>query len=288
MALYAIGDIQGCREALEDLLQQINFDPRHDRLWCAGDLVARGPDSLGTLRLLKSLGAAADTVLGNHDLHLLAAHFGLIQPKDRDLIQPILDAPDREELMHWLRHRPMLLHDKKWDCVLTHAGIPPGWSLEAACGYAHEVETALQGPDIHSFLAAMYGNEPAAWSEALTGPTRLRVITNFLTRMRLLNAEGAMDFVYKEDLRIVPPGLHPWFMLPNPALTTRRVLFGHWAAIAGHTGNPRFIGLDTACVWGGCLTAYRLDDEKTFSSHRGCNSAPASAQAPSTSGKHCR
>lgn len=270
MALYAIGDVQGCREALEDLLDRINFDPAQDCLWFAGDLVARGPDSLGVLRLVKNLGKAADSVLGNHDLHLLAAHYGLHQPKPRDLTQAILDAPDREALMEWLRQRPLLLSDKGFDCVLTHAGIPPGWSLKAARGHAREVETALQGPDIRSFLAGMYGNEPAAWSDGLTGTTRLRVITNFLTRMRLVSVDGIMDFEHKDDLSIIPPGLHPWFMLPNPALQSGRVLFGHWAALAGHTGSRRFIGLDTGCVWGGHLTAYRLDDGKSFASRRGC------------------
>ena len=176
--------------------------------------------------------------------------------------------------MDWLRQRPLLLHDKELDCVLTHAGIPPGWSLKAARRLAREVEIALQGTDIRSFLAGMYGNEPALWSDTLTGSTRLRVITNFLTRMRLVGVDGAMDFEHKEDLSIIPPGLHPWFMLPNPALTTGRVLFGHWAAIAGHTGSKRFIGLDTACVWGGCLTALRLDDGKYFSSRRGCTESP--------------
>lgn len=274
MALYAIGDIQGCREALEDLLERIRFDPANDRLWFAGDLVARGPDSLGTLRLIRSLGTAAETVLGNHDLHLLAAYYGLSRLKPRDLTQPVLDAPDCAELMDWLRHRPLLLHDKTLDCVLTHAGIPPGWSLKSARYLAREVETALQGSDIRSFLAGMYGNEPALWSDSLTGSTRLRVITNFLTRMRLVSVDGAMDFEHKEDLSIIPPGLHPWFMLPNPALTTGRVLFGHWAAIGGHTASTRFIGLDTACVWGGCLTALRLDDGKSFTSRRGCTGIP--------------
>jgi bis(5'-nucleosyl)-tetraphosphatase (symmetrical) len=271
MALYAIGDIQGCREALEDVLERIKFDPARDRLWFAGDLVARGPDSLGTLRLIKSLGPAAETVLGNHDLHLLAAHYGLSRLKPRDLTQPILDAHDRDELMGWLRHRPLLLHDKNLDCVLTHAGIPPGWSLKAARGYAREVEDVLQSKDAHLFLADMYGNEPALWSDELKGTARLRAITNFLTRMRLVSIEGTMDFEHKEDLSIIPPGLHPWFMLPNPALKTGRVLFGHWAAIAGVTGSKRFIGLDTACVWGGCLTVYRLDDGKSFTSRRGCS-----------------
>ncbi len=273
MALYAIGDVQGCREALEDLLDLIRFDPAHDRLWFAGDLVARGPDSLGVLRLVKSLGGAAETVLGNHDLHLLAAHYGKAKPKARDLTQPIFNAPDRDELMAWIRLRPLCLEDNALDCMLTHAGIPPGWSRKQTRKRAREVEAALQGPDIESFLADMYGNEPAVWSNELNGTTRLRVITNFLTRMRLVDSNGRMDFVYKEDLNAIPAGLQPWFSLPNPALDTGRILFGHWAAIAGATHNPRIIGLDTGCVWGGCLTAYRVDDGKSFSSRRGCVAA---------------
>ena len=273
MALYAIGDVQGCREALEDLLDLIRFDPAQDRLWLAGDLVARGPESLEVLRLVKSLGPAVDSVLGNHDLHLLAAHYGYAKPKSRDLTQPIFAAPDRDELMEWLRHRPLLLADEAFDCVLTHAGIPPGWSLKKTRKLAREVEAALQSPDIESFLGDMYGNEPAQWSDELRGTTRLRVITNFLTRMRLVSVEGVMDFAYKEDLSAIPPGLHPWFSLPNPALTVRRVLFGHWAALAGITGDKRIIGLDTGCVWGGHLTAYRVDDGKSFASRRGCIAA---------------
>lgn len=272
MALYAIGDVQGCREALEDLLDLIRFNPARDRLWLAGDLVARGPDSLGVLRLVKSLDNT-ETVLGNHDLHLLAAHYGHARPKARDLTQPVFDAPDRAELMDWLRHRPLLLEDEGLDCVLTHAGIPPGWSQKKTRKLAREVEAALQGPDIESFLGDMYGNEPAQWSDELSGTTRLRVITNFLTRMRLISVDGCMDFAYKEDLTTLPDGLHPWFSLPNPALDTRRVLFGHWAAIAGITGSKRFVGLDTGCVWGGHLSAYRVDDGKTFRSRRGCQAA---------------
>ena len=270
MALYAIGDVQGCREALEDLLEQIHFDPACDRLWLAGDLVARGPDSLGVLRLVISLGKAAESVLGNHDLNLLAAHYGVAKVKARDLTQPILDAPDRDALMNWLRHRPLLLEDKRLNCVLTHAGIPPGWSLKQTRKRAHEVEQTLQGHDIQHFLANMYGNEPSHWFNALEGVTRLRVITNFLTRMRLVDAEGRMDFLYKEDLTGIPEGLQPWFSLPNPDLTVGRVLFGHWAALQGVTGSERFIGLDTGCVWGGCLSAYRVDDGQFFRSRRGC------------------
>ncbi|MGH8491929.1 MAG: symmetrical bis(5'-nucleosyl)-tetraphosphatase [Moraxellaceae bacterium] len=273
MALYAIGDVQGCREALEDLLTLIRFDPARDRLWFAGDLVARGPDSLGVLRLVKSLGPAAESVLGNHDLHLLAAHYGLSKPKARDLTQAIFNAPDRAELMAWIRQRPLCLEDEALDCILTHAGIPPGWSCKQTRKRAREVEAALQSPDIESFLGDMYGNEPAVWNSNLEGTTRLRVITNFLTRMRLVDLDGRMDFAYKEDLTAIPPGLHPWFSLPNPATGSTRILFGHWAAIAGATEHPRIIGLDTGCVWGGCLTAYRVDDGKSFSSSRGCVAA---------------
>lgn len=278
MALYAIGDVQGCREALEDLLERIRFDPATDRLWFAGDLVARGPDSLGVLRLVKSLGDAAETVLGNHDLHLLAVHYGLGKPKSRDLTQPVLDAHDRKPLMDWLRRRPLFLHDAGHDAVLTHAGIPPGWSADDTRSRAREVETALRGPEIESFLADMYGNEPDAWSPALTGTTRLRVVTNVLTRMRLVDADGHMDFLFKEDLATIPDGLLPWFRLPNPALASRLVLFGHWAALNGETGSARFVGLDTGCVWGGHLTAYRVDDGQRFTSRRGCgNQQPGDA-----------
>ncbi len=272
MALYAIGDVQGCRAALEDLLTQIAFDPERDRLWLAGDLVARGPDSLGVLRLVRELGPAVETVLGNHDLHLLAIHYGIGEAKPKDRTRAIFEAPDRVELMDWLRHRPLLLADAAYDVVLTHAGIPPSWSLATAKKLAREVETELQGPEISILLMHMYGNEPARWQDSLAGTTRLRVITNHLTRMRLLHDDGALDLSYKEEAEGAPPGLRPWFEFPNPALTVRRVLFGHWAALAGHTGNPRFIALDTGCVWGRHLTAYRVDDGKFFTSRRGCPS----------------
>lgn len=270
MAFYAIGDVQGCREALEDLLEQIAFDPRHDRLWLAGDLVARGPDSLGVLRLVRELGPAAQTVLGNHDLHLLAVHHGLAPAKPKDRIQAVLDAPDRAELLDWLRHRPLLLHDAAADCVLTHAGIPPLWSLEQARRLAHEVEAALQGAEISIFLQHMYGNEPARWHDGLSGMTRLRVITNYLTRMRALYPDGSLDLHFKEGPATLPADRLPWFALPNPALHVGRVLFGHWAALEGRTGHPRFIALDSGCVWGRHLTAYRIDDGRIFTSRRGC------------------
>lgn len=270
MALYAIGDVQGCKEALEDLLARIQFDAGKDQLWFAGDLVARGPDSLGVLRLVKNLGPAAETVLGNHDLHLLAVHYGITSAKNRDLTEAILEAPDRHELMEWLRHRPLFLQNPQHDCVLTHAGIPPFWSAEKTAALAQEVEAVLQSDAITDYLAAMYGNEPDYWQDDLEGFVRLRVITNFLTRMRLVSAEGCMDFQFKEELTDIPDGLFPWFKLPNPALHHRLVLFGHWAALKGQTGSTRFIGLDTGCVWGGQLTAYRVEDGRCFHSERGC------------------
>lgn len=270
MALYAVGDVQGCREALEDLLEQVRFDPAADRLWLAGDLVARGPDSLGVLRLVKGLGPCAETVLGNHDLHLLAAHHGIVSPKPKDRTQPVFEAADRAELMHWLQHRPLLLRDTTHDCVLTHAGIPPLWSADTAQSLAHEIESALRGPDAATFLTAMYGNEPARWSSELSGTTRLRVITNYLTRMRLLTPDGALDLDFKEDIASIPAGLHAWFTLPNPGLGVRTVLFGHWAALEGRTGDPRFVALDSGCVWGRHLTACRVDDGTLFTSRRGC------------------
>jgi len=270
MALYAIGDVQGCLEALEDLLETIAFDSTRDRLWFAGDLVARGPDSLGVLRLIKGLGDAADSVLGNHDLHLIAARHGGVVPKKKDKTLPILEAPDRDELLDWLQQRPMLLESREHDCVLTHAGIPPDWSLEQTRQHAREIEATLRGPGITDFIADMYGNEPAVWSDDLKGTTRLRVITNYLTRMRLITPEGHLDFAFKEDLETVPEGYSPWFTIPNPSLKVGRVLFGHWAALVGVTDHPRFIGLDTGCVWGGHLTAYRIDDGSYFSSSRGC------------------
>lgn len=273
MALYAVGDVQGCLAALEDLLEQVAFDAERDTLWLAGDLVARGPDSLGVLRLVRDLGGAAETVLGNHDLHLLAVHYGITEAKARDHTRPVLEAPDRIELMDWLRHRPLLLEDAAHGVVLTHAGIHPAWSPDTARRLAREVEAELRSPEIAIFLMHMYGNEPARWSESLHGMTRLRVITNHLTRMRLLH-EGdlALDLHFKEELADAPPGLRAWFDFPNPRLGASRVLFGHWAALNGHTGNPRFIALDTGCVWGGHLTAYRVDDGQVFTSRRGCPS----------------
>jgi len=277
MSLYAIGDLQGCHEALLNLLDVIAFDPAHDQLWFAGDLVNRGPDSLKTLRFVKGLGDCADSVLGNHDLHLLAVAQGLAKAKAKEGLQQVLDAPDRDELLAWVQQRPVMLESKQHRAVLTHAGIPPCWTLKKARQCARELEAALRSAGLHDFLAAMYGDEPAGWSKGLRGTTRLRVITNYFTRMRVCTVDGELDFSHKEGLDDIPAGYFPWFQLPARDLHGYRVLFGHWAALMGQTDNPQFIGLDTGCVWGGYLSAFRLDDGKRFTSACGCpgNDAPA-------------
>lgn len=267
MATYVIGDVQGCRAALEDLLDRIRFDPASDRLFFAGDLVARGPDSLGTLRLIHGLGPVADSVLGNHDLHLLAVSHRLAPVKDKDRTLPVLMADDREPLLDWLRRRPLLIELPGH--VLTHAGLPPGWSPAEARARAREVEAALQGGDSERYLAAMYGNTPACWDDQLSGLDRLRVITNHFTRMRLLHDDGSLDFAHKEALDTAPPGLHAWFTRPNPARGDTRMVFGHWAALQGHTGVDHAIAVDTGCVWGNTLCAWRLEDGQRFHSRPG-------------------
>lgn len=268
MSDYAIGDVQGCRAALEDLLANIRFDPACDRLWFAGDLVARGPDSLGTLRLIQQLGHAADSVLGNHDLHLLAAHHGLASIKPKDATAPILAAHDRDALMTWLQHRPLLL-DLPFQHVMTHAGIPPFWSLINARQYAGEVEHALRDTEARQFFAAMYGDEPSRWRDNLLAAPRLRMITNCLTRMRLLHVDGRLDFAHKEELETAPPGLSAWFAQSSPLWHDTRIIFGHWAALKGVTHQPNCIAIDTGCVWGEHLCAYRLDDGQRFYSRQG-------------------
>lgn len=279
MALYAIGDLQGCQEALLALLDTIAFDPGHDRLWFAGDLVNRGPDSLQTLRFVKSLGDAAESVLGNHDLHLLAVANGLAKAKAKEGLQQVLEAPDRDELLDWVRQRPVMLESRKHRAVLTHAGIPPCWSLKKARRCARELETAIRSSDLHTFLADMYGDIPAGWQKGLRGTTRLRVITNYFTRMRVCTPEAELDFAHKEGLEDIPDGFSPWYQLPARDLQGYRVLFGHWAALMGNTGSEQFIGLDTGCVWGGFLTAYRLDDGMRFTTRTGCPVAAARSGA---------
>lgn len=259
MAIYAVGDIQGCYTELVQLLEKIRFDPAVDKLWLVGDLVNRGADSLQVLRLVKSLGDAAITVLGNHDLHLLAVAYGQGRLHRGDTLDEILNAPDREELLTWLRHQ-RLLH-VEGEFVLVHAGLLPVWTVAQAAGLAREVENALQGADYVDFLAHMYGNQPNAWDDALTGYKRLRVITNALTRMRICTERGRMEFEFKAEQQNIPEGYRPWFDVAGRASSDATVIFGHWSAL-GLMIKPNAVALDTGCLWGGPLTAIRLDDRE--------------------------
>ena len=262
MTTYAIGDLQGCFRELEHLLETLNFDPNTDRLWLAGDLVNRGPESLEVLRFAASLGDRVRCVLGNHDLHLLAVAYAGARLKRSDTLQPILDAPDRDALLDWLRHQPLCHYDAGLGYVMTHAGIPPIWTLEAALGYAREVEQVLQGPDCTGYFEQMYGNKPAKWSDDLKGYDRLRAITNYFTRMRFCTPKGKLDFDTKEGLDQCPEGFAPWFRYPRKVQA--QIIFGHWAALEGQVDAEGVHGLDTGCIWGGSLTALNLSNgEKT-------------------------
>ncbi len=261
MAIYAVGDVQGCHAELVQLLEQIRFDQASDQLWLVGDLVNRGPASLEVLRLVKSLGDSAITVLGNHDLHLLAVAAGAAELNRNDTLGRILAAPDRDELLHWLRNQ-RLLH-VQGGYVLVHAGLLPQWNAEQALGLAREVETALRGDDYAAFLARMYGNTPHHWDEELSGYKRLRVITNAYTRMRICTPLGEMEFRFKGEVEHIPAGYLPWFDVPGRASADATVIFGHWSAL-GLLLRDKVIALDTGCLWGGPLSALRLEDRRLF------------------------
>lgn len=261
MTTYAIGDIQGCCAELRQMLQLIRFDATQDRLWLVGDLVNRGADSLGVLRLVMSLGAAAVTVLGNHDLHLLAVAEGVAKSHRNDTLEEILAAPDRDQLLAWLRAQRLLYVEEEF--VLVHAGLLPGWSVTQAQELAHEVEYALRGAHYHEFLLHMYGNQPERWSDDVQGYPRLRVITNAFTRMRICTALGEMEFKFKGEERDIPPGYMSWFDVPGRASQDVTVICGHWSAL-GLKVEPHLIALDTGCLWGGALSAVRLEDRRVF------------------------
>ncbi len=269
MTTYAVGDIQGCLTPLKRLLAKVNFDPARDRLWVAGDVINRGPDSLASLRYVKQLGASAVVVLGNHDLHLLAVAHGERELHRKDTLTPILEAADREELMDWLRFRPLLHHDAKLGYVMSHAGIPPIWDLTQAKARAAEVEAVLRSDNYVEFFAYMYGNEPDTWSDSLSGWDRLRVITNYFTRMRFCSPSGRLDLKAKQGLTAAPKGFDAWFNIPNHRCGNQKILFGHWAALEGKTGKDTALALDTGCVWGKALTLMRLEDGKRFSTDCG-------------------
>lgn len=269
--IYAIGDVQGCYSALNKLLDKIKFDPSQHQLWFTGDLVNRGDDSLSVLRLVRELGAAAVTVLGNHDLFLLAAYYHGIHLKTHHTIQPILDASDCDELISWLLQQPLLHHQHGY--TLVHAGIPPQWNLTQAQQHAAEVSSALLH-DTEKFLQQMYGNEPSAWSEALSGYDRLRYITNAFTRLRLCSTEGELELKFKGDADTpIAAHLQPWYAIENRKTQNEKILFGHWAALQGKVTptTANVYALDTGCVWGNCLTAMRLSDQQRFSVDCGSN-----------------
>ena len=258
MAIYAIGDIQGCYDELRALLDQLQFDPASDRIWLVGDLVNRGPQSLETLRFVHSLGERAVCVLGNHDLHLLALASGNQRFKDSDDLNQVLEAPDRDELIHWLRHRPLLHHDAGLDFCMIHAGLPPQWDLATATACAREVEQVLRGPEHGYFFERMYGNMPNHWSGELEGMERWRFITNCFTRLRFVSRKGKLKLKLKGSPGSQKKKYMPWFLHHHRRTRNQRIVFGHWSTL-GYQSVANVWGLDTGCLWGGKLTALRLD-----------------------------
>jgi bis(5'-nucleosyl)-tetraphosphatase (symmetrical) len=258
MAIYAIGDVQGCYDELMALLGLIRFDPAADTLWFTGDIVNRGPKSLSVLRFVKELGEGAVTVLGNHDLHLLAIASGHSKLRKDDTLKEILKADDSEELLTWLRNRPLLHHDANLGIYMLHAGLPPQWTVEQTLQCAKEVENILRGDRFEKYFENMYGNKPVRWKPSLTGWDRLRFITNCFTRLRYVDSDGKLCLGAKGSIGSQPANFIPWFQ--HPARQTKEVLcvFGHWSTLGYYNGNG-VIALDSGCLWGGKLTAVRLD-----------------------------
>ena len=261
MATYAVGDIQGCFDSFRRLLDLVRFDPARDRLWLVGDLVNRGPHSLETLRFVKGLGEAAITVLGNHDLHLVMLAEGHSKKRDDDTLDAILAAPDRAELLDWLRQRPMM-HVENGH-ALVHAGLLPQWTVARARKLAGEVEAALRAENYREFLANMWGSEPPCWRKDLSGWPRLRVIVNAMTRMRFCSAEGVMEFKAKGEATDPPKGYLPWFAVPGRRSADHVLVTGHWSAL-GLKIEPNLLALDSGCLWGRHLTAVSLPERKVF------------------------
>lgn len=265
MVDYAIGDVQGCYEPLQRLLDHLRFDEHKDRLWFVGDLVNRGPQSLAVLRFIKNLPIKARVTLGNHDLHLLAKLFGNNHRYYADdTISDVLSAPDSEELGHWLRNQSILYHDPDLNIVMCHAGIAPAWDLAQAKALASELETTLRGADYCDYLAHMYGKRPDHWSDDLTGMDRLRVICNYFTRMRFCDVNGHLELTYQGTVEQAPVNLYPWYLVPLRHEIEEDIVFGHWAALQGKCPDPKMYAIDTGCFWGGQLTALRLQDRQRF------------------------
>lgn len=260
MAVYAIGDVQGCYAPLQRLLAALRFDPAVDTLWFTGDLVNRGPASLPVLRLIRSLGERAVVVLGNHDLTLLAVADGHRPLRRKDTFQAILTAPDRDELLDWLRRQPLLHHDAEWGFTMVHAGLLPQWDLAQAQACAAEVVAVLRGADdvYQDFMGQLFGSEPRRWRDDLQGMDRLRCIVNACTRLRYCHTDGSLNFDEKGRPGTQPAGLLPWFQVPGRRHTDLKIVFGHWATLGVYRA-PGIYALDSGCVWGGQLSALRLD-----------------------------
>jgi len=258
---YLIGDLQGCCNALERLLSKIDFSPSRDQLYLLGDLVNRGPSSLATLRHLIALEGSATCLLGNHDLHLLAVAHGAKKAHRNDTLAEILDAPDRDALLHWLRHQRMACYEQGW--LMVHAGVLPQWTRDKTLALAAEVEALLRGPDLGEFLQQMYGNEPALWLDELRGLPRLRCIVNALTRLRFVDASGQMDLKTKDGADGAPPGHMPWFEVAGRQSADTPIAFGHWSTL-GLLQRPDLLALDTGCVWGGRLSAARVENGRAL------------------------
>jgi bis(5'-nucleosyl)-tetraphosphatase (symmetrical) len=260
MSTYVFGDIQGCFDELQTLLRVVNYEQSRDRLWFVGDLVNRGAKNLETLNFIIDQKDAV-VVLGNHDLHFLACATGNRAPNRKDTFADILGSANLAEIIDWFRYKPLIHHDQEMGFTMVHAGLPPMWNLDLCLTRAAEVEQFLQGDEYDLYFQNMYGNEPDEWSDALSGTTRLRMITNYFTRMRFSTAAGKLELTYKSTT--CPDGYAPWFNFVQSS-SPAALLFGHWAALEGVTGNPSVIALDTGCVWGRQLTAYRLEDRQFF------------------------
>ena len=269
MSLYAIGDVQGCYSSLRALLEKIGFNSECDQVWFVGDLVNRGPESLAVLRFVKDLDGNATTVLGNHDLNLLAIAAGTRKARPSDTIDDVLQAKDRDDLLDWLRQQPLMHFDADNDCAMVHASIHPDWSIDKALGLAAEVESVVRSPQCHDFFANMYGSKPNYWSDKLRGNKRLRCITNIFTRARYLTKDGLMDYANTDPPEKAPKNLTPWYLCKPKSTRTTSVVFGHWSSLGCRHVN-QFIAIDSGCVWGGALTAVKLDQEITEFVHVPC------------------